>query len=118
MKVKKVFVSLLLTFVLLSSVVFATDVMPISVEPEKIVDITVQEPSTTASNSQAKEINEDKYIYNTDSYSISDIVYGNIFASTTKFVVNPRSKGGIIYGNIFLISSEATIESDVTYSNT
>ena len=51
MKVKKVFVSLLLTFVLLSSVVFATDVMPISVEPEKIVDITVQEPSTTASNS-------------------------------------------------------------------
>ena len=52
MKVKKVFVSLLLTFVLLSSVVFATDVMPISVEPEKIVDITVQEPSTTASNSQ------------------------------------------------------------------
>ena len=79
MKVKKVFVSLLLTFVLLSSVVFATDVMPISVEPEKIVDITVQEPSTTASNSQAKEINEDKYIYNTDSYSISDIVYGNIF---------------------------------------
>lgn len=118
MKVKKVFVSLLLTFVLLSSVVFATDVMPISVEPEKIVDITVQEPSTTASNSQAKEINEDKYIYNTDSYSISDIVYGNIFASTTKFVVNPRNKGGIIYGNIFLISSEATIESDVTYSNT
>jgi len=60
---------------------------------------------------------KDLYIYNIDSYVFSDILYGNIYASTTKFVTNPRNNGGIISGNLFVLSNEVAIGSDVSYSD-
>lgn len=113
-KLNKIFVSFILTLILLSSVVFATDEMTVLSSPE--ISNIVVEDSATSSTSQVKNINEDLYIYNTDSYTLSDIVYANIFASAKKFVTNPRNNGGIVYGNLFLISNEVVIGSDVTYS--
>lgn len=113
MNLKKCFVCLILMFLLISSSVFATNVTNNSVNP-----IQVEENNSDTTTSPAvNTVNEDLYIYDTDYYSLNDIVYGNVFASAKKFVTNPKNNGGFISGNLFLISSEAVISSDVTYSN-
>ena len=110
MNLKRFFVCLILALILISSSVFATNtaVNPIQVE---------ETPVDTATSPTVNTINEDLYIYNTDYYSLNDVVYGNVFASVNKFVTNPKNSGGFISGNLFLISGEAVIGSDVTYSN-
>lgn len=118
LKFKKFFTCFVLTLILVSSSVFATDINNNPVDD--VADtplIAINETATTTNTSAATTINEDKYIYNTDSYTLSDIVYGNIFASTNKFVTNPRNNGGIINGDLFVVSSEVAIESDVTLSD-
>lgn len=97
MKTKKLFICFMLAFVLLTTSVFATD--------------------TTVVQTSPATINDDLYIYDVDSYTLSDNVNGNLFVSTNKFTVNPRSNGGVISGDLFLISSNVSIQSDVTYSN-
>lgn len=109
-KFKKFFLCLALAIVLLSSAVFATDdaVMLTSPAPE----------SSETKTEKYQTIDEDKYVYNSDSFSLSDVVNGNVFASTTtKFVTNPRIGGGVISGNLFVLSNDVVIESDVVYSN-
>ena len=109
-KFKKLFTCFMLTLILLSSSVLATDVMPISEEQPVSIENT---PATNTPES----IYEDLYIYNTDSYTLSDIIYGNVYASTTKFATNPRNQGGTISGNLFVLSSEVIIGSDVSLSD-
>lgn len=106
---RKFFTCFLAIFILFSSTVLATetDIMPINIEDDDTVTTTLT----------ANTIYQDLYIYNTESYTLSDIVYGNVFASTTKFVTNPRNNGGLISGNLFIISNEIVIGSEVTYSN-
>lgn len=109
-KFKKFFLCLVLAIILLSSAVFATDeaVMLASPAPE----------STDTKAEKYQTIDEDKYIYSSDSFSLSDVVNGNVFASTsTKFVTNPRIGGGVISGDLFVFSNDVVIESDVVYSN-
>lgn len=108
-KFKRFFILLLLSFVLLSSAVLASD-------EEQMV--TVEAPTTTAAVEQKPTtIDEDVFVSSEESYSLSDIIMGNIFASANKFTTNPRNNGGIINGNLFLMSQNATIQSDVVYSN-
>lgn len=118
---KKFFTCFVLALILVSSSVLATDLSSNPVDDvDNVVDtptMSINETSAVATTSVATTINEDKYIYNTDSYTLSDIIYGNVFVSTTKFVTNPRNNGGIINGNLFVISSEIVIESDVTLSD-
>lgn len=110
LKFKKFFLCLVLAMVLLSSAVFATDdaVMLTSPAPE----------SSETKAEKYQTLNEDKYVYSSDSFSLSDVVNGNVFASTTtKFVTNPRIGGGVISGDLFVLSNDVVIESDVVYSN-
>lgn len=115
---KKFFTCFLLALIIISSAVFAveSDVMPISLDEQEIVVIS-EEPDSSSTDSTVNSIYEDLYIYDTESYTLSDIVYGNIFASTTKFATNPKNNGAILSGNLFLITTNATIDSDVSYSN-
>jgi len=115
LKLRKFITCLVLALILVSSSVLATDtnVMPISNETA----IKIEEADTTNSPETAKTIYEDLYIYDTDYYSLTDIVYGNVFASTTRFITDPRNNGGVISGNLYLLSNEATFKSDVSYSN-
>lgn len=113
LKIKKFFICFVLTLLLLSSSVFATDAVTTAAPLMSITEPTQE----TATKPAVDSVYEDLYIYGTEYCSIDNIVYGNIFASTTKFVTNPRNNGGIISGNLYLISNEATIESEVTYSN-
>lgn len=106
-KLKKVFICLVLAIALVSTAVLATDNM------QEQLSTTAEAVSTEVANT----IDGDLYVYNSDSYTLSDIVNGNVYASTTKFVTNPRNNGGIISGNLFLISGQVNIESDVTYSD-
>ena len=108
LKFKRVFALIVLFFLLTCSSVLATDNTSLD---ETLVTTTAKKPIT------AQTINEDCYIYERDSYTLDNIIYGNVFASTTKFNTNPRNGGGIINGDLFLISTEATINSDVIYSN-
>lgn len=108
-KFKKLFVCLALSTILLSSYVFA------AIETNEPVVTSIDDSMATSSS--VSTINEDKYITNTATYTFSDIINGNIFASAQKFVINPRNNGGVVNGNLFLISSEVAIESDVTYSD-
>jgi len=111
LKFKKLFICIVLCIMLLSSTVLATDeVMPISDE----TPISISEEIPT---NKPESVYEDLYIYNTDSYTLTDIIYGNIFASTTKFVTNPKNNGGSISGNLFIVSNEVVIGSDVSYSD-
>lgn len=115
---KKFFACFCIAILLISSSVLATDINNGPVDDVADVPMLISEsPNTTATPVTAESIYKDLYIYDTNSYSLSDIVYGNVFASTTKFVTNPKNNGGIISGNLYLISSEAVIESDVAYSN-
>ena len=108
-KFKKFFLCLVLAILLLSSAVFATDNTVLPTAP------VADEEKTTE---KFQTINEDKYVYGSESFSLSDVVNGNVFASTTtKFVTNPRIGGGIISGNLFALSNDVVIESDVVYSN-
>lgn len=108
-KFKKFFLCLVLAILLLSSAVFATDNTVLPTAP------VADEEKTTE---KFQTINEDKYVYDSESFSLSDVVNGNVFASTTtKFVTNPRIGGGIISGNLFALSNDVVIESDVVYSN-
>ena len=110
---KRFFVCLILALILISSSVFATNTADNAVNPIQVEET----PVDTATSPTVNTINEDLYIYNTDYYSLNDVVYGNVFASVNKFVTNPKNSGGFISGNLFLISGEAVIGSDVTYSN-
>jgi len=111
LKFKKLFTCFMITLILLSSSVLATnEVMPISEEQP----VAIQD--SPAAN-EPESMYEDLYIYNVDSYTLSDNIYGNIYASTTKFVTNPRNNGGNISGNLFVLSSEVIIGSDVSYSD-
>lgn len=108
-KFKRFFILLLLFFVLFSSTVLASDEEPM---------VTVEAPTVIAALEQNfTTIDEDVFVSNEESYSLSDIIMGNIFASANKFTTNPRNNGGIINGNLFLMSQNATIQSDVVYSN-
>ena len=110
---KKLFICLMFAFLLTSSFVLATDtVLQINEENATLLANDLKDTSVTA-----QEIEEDLFIYNTDSYTLSDNVNGNVFSSTLKFVTNPRNNGGNISGNLFLISSEVTIGSDISYSD-
>lgn len=111
LKLRKIFLCFALTILLLTSSVFANEAMPISAQPP----LEVSDEKTTVNAPET--LSKDLYIYNTDSYTFSDIVEGNVFASTTKFVTNPRNKGGIISGDLFIVSNEVVIGSDVSYSN-
>ena len=80
---------MVLAILLLSSAVFATDNTVLPTAP------VADEEKTTE---KFQTINEDKYVYGSESFSLSDVVNGNVFASTTtKFVTNPRIGGGIIF---------------------
>ena len=118
LKLKKLFTCFILAILLISSSVLATDntVTPISDEESVTTEEAITTEETTSTNTP-KTLYEDIYIYNTDSYTLSDNVYGNIFASTTKFVTNPRNNGATVSGNLFLISNEVIIGSDVSYSD-
>lgn len=107
LNLKKFFICFILALMLFSSITLATD------NQDDILLISTENTNT----STAASVQEDLYIYNTDSYTLNDIVYGNVFTSTNKFVTNPKNNGGIVYGNLFLVSSEVIIGSDVTYSN-
>ena len=113
LKFKNIFIGILISFILLSTSVFATeaDVMPIS---EEVITI-----SENASNSTTtpESIKKDLYIYNTDSYTLSEIVDGNIFSSTLEFVTNPKNGGGIVSGNLYVLSNKIVIGSDASYSD-
>lgn len=125
MNIKKILTYSILFLFLMSSCIFAveedtvpsllTTAAPVTSAPLTISDDVTSSvvPNTTS----PQEINEDLYIYNTDSYTISDNIYGNVFASTNKFVINPRNGGGSVSGDIFAIASNFVIESDVTYSD-
>lgn len=105
-KFKKIFICFMLSVILVSSCVFATNTNALSSE---------EVPTTTSLI--PNEVNKDLYIYNTDSYSVVDKINGNVFASTTKLTINPRNNGGYVSGDIFAIANEFSIESDAIYSN-
>ncbi len=126
LKLKKFFVCFVLVLLLISTSVFANDVLPMSNNQENSNTVITNTPpsansntnNNSSTNSQAPQTaNEDLYIYNTDSYMLTNIINGNVFASTNKFVTNSKDNGGIINGNLYVISSEVTISSDVTYAN-
>lgn len=118
LNLRKFFVCLVLSIFIISSAVLATDINSNPVNDVANTPlISTQEAESVEDSTTATSIYEDLYIYNTDSYSLSDIVYGNIFASTNKFVTNPKNNGGVVSGNLYLISAETIIGSNVTYSN-
>lgn len=108
-KFKKFLICIFLSLLIISSCVFATNT---SLDNVQNSDNNSSTPTT------AVDVNEDLYVYNTEYCSIGDNVIGNVYASVTKLVINPRINGGSIAGDLFAIASELNIESDVTYSNT
>ncbi len=114
MKFKRVFLLLLLSFLLISSSVLATD----TANTDQLL-VSTQETDTVTEvpKSTVQTLNEDCYISKTDSYTLESIVNGNVFATTTKFVTNPRTGGGEINGDLYLICTDAIIGSDVAYSD-
>lgn len=113
-KFKRIFLFLVLLTLFISTSVLA-------VETDKVNDLlmtTTEAPATTQTTGPVETLNEDLYIYKSESYTLDNIINGNVFASTTRFSVNPRNGGGILSGNLYLISNDVTIGSDVTYSNT
>lgn len=108
-KLRKIFTCFLLTFLLFSSSVLATDA---------VVLMDTAAPIQESTPIAAQTISDDLYLYNTDSYTLNDNVNGNVFASSLKFTTNPRNNGGTISGNLFIISSDTVIGSDVVYSDT
>ena len=114
MKFKRVFLLLLLSFLLISSSVLATD----TANTDQLL-VSTQETDTVTEvpKSTVQTLNEDCYISKTDSYTLESIVNGNVFATATKFVTNPRTGGGEINGDLYLICTDAIIGSDVTYSD-
>ena len=119
LNLRKFFVCLVLSIFIISSSVLAADINgnPVN-DVANTPLISTQEAESKDNSITSTSIYEDLYIYNTDSYSLSDTVYGNIFASTNKFVTNPKNNGGVVSGNLYLISAETVIGSNVTYSNT
>ncbi len=109
-RLKKFFICIFLSLLIVSSCVFATNT---NLNTDQTVP--ANDSSTTATT--AVDVNEDLYVYNTEYCSIGDNVIGNVFASVTKLVINPRNNGGSIAGDLFAIANELNIESDVTYSN-
>lgn len=118
MNIKKIITCLTVFLLLVSSVVFATDVDLVTTTEVEEPTILISTRTDDAPIVTANTIDEDLYVHNTNSYSLNDIVNGNVFASTTKFVVNPRNNGGVINGDLFVIAGEdISIQSDVVYSN-
>ncbi len=118
---KKFFVCLALMLFLVSTSVFANSVTMNNNGNQTAPAINTPQANTN-NNSQAvsttpQSVDKDLYIYNTDSYILTDNVNGNIFASTDRFITDPKNNGGTINGNLYVISSEVTISSDVTYAN-
>lgn len=113
-KFKRIFLIFVLLILFISTSAFAVET-----DEANILLTTTEVPTTTSTKPvpQAETINEDCYIYKTDSYTLDNIINGNVFASATRFHVNPRNGGGILSGNLYLISTDVTIGSDVTYSN-
>jgi len=116
LKFKKYFACLIAIFMLISSSAFAVDNSISNTNIEDNLILPISEEATTTSLS-AQDINEDLYIFNSDSYTLKDKVNGNIFASTQKFTTDPKNNGGIISGNLFIVSNDITIGSDVSYSD-
>lgn len=108
LKNKRFFIALFLVFAMFSSTVFAAQNSEMTVTSDMV---------TTAAKPQGEVFNKDMFYSDMDSYTFSDTVNGNVFASAQKFTTNPRNGGGIISGNLFLAASEATIDSDITYSD-
>lgn len=116
LKFKKCFIFIVLVMTLFMSSVLATDTTPVTLISEDVV-VSVQEPNSTTNAYVAETLNQDLYIYGVDNYTLSDIVNGNIFASTLKFTTNPKNNGGIVSGDLFVLSSDVIIGSDVIYSD-
>lgn len=116
LKFKKLFICLVLSILLISPSVLATNENePLDfASPDNSV---ATQPVEDIKDVKPESIKQDLYIYDTTSYSLDDIVDGNIFSSAMKFTTNPRNNGGIVSGNMYLISDEVVIESDVIYSN-
>ncbi len=101
MKLKKLLIFFVFAIFLFSTAVYAVE------------DVALLSPAPTFNVTNA-----DVYITQTDSYTLTDVINGSVFASVaTKFSTNPRTNGGIINGNLYLFSSEVVIGSDVTYGN-
>ena len=112
---KRFFTVLLISILLFSPLVFATEEVP----TDQILITSLDTPQVISGTPtvSAEIINEDCHVSGTDSYTLDSIVHGNVFATVYKFLTNPRNGGGILSGNLFLISTDSTIASDVTYSN-
>ena len=123
-KFKRVFLLVILAFILISSSVLATtsdsllseDVPEVTSRQNTGSETIVYSRSTTSP--KIETINKDCFIsHKSSNYSLDNIVNGNVFATVSKFATNPRNGGGILSGNLYLIASEVIIGSDITYSN-
>jgi len=112
-KLKKLFICFILSLILITSCTFATNAEQSTSE----VLLISEEGSSETPIPTSNEVNEDLYIYNTDSYSIVDKINGNVFASTAKLTINPRNNGGYVSGDIYALANEFIIESESIYSN-
>lgn len=113
---KKFLAIILLTLVIFTSPVLATDNALVDDTQSTENDVSVSE--TTSSSKLAETINNDLLVNNDDSYSINGILDGNAFISTDSLTIDSRNNGGIIFGNLFASTVDTTIKSDVVYSDT
>jgi len=111
-KLKKLFICILASILLVSGYVFANN------ETQDAVllsdNAVTQEVSDTTE--QIEPINQDVFVYGQEHCSIKTTINGNLFSSALQLVLSPD--GGNISGDIFAISSELLLGSDVTYSDT
>ena len=116
LKFKRVFLLVILALVLISSSVLATNTTLTSENDSNNTDDNKQ-IVYSKSSSPIETINKDCFISKQSTYSLDNIVNGNIFGTVSKFTTNPRNGGGILSGSLYLISSDVVIGSDITYSN-
>ena len=117
LKLKRVFLLVILALVLISSSVLATNTALTS-ENDSNNQATDAGPIVySKSSSPIETVNKDCFLSNQSTYSLDNIVNGNIFGTVSKFTTNPRNGGGILAGSLYLISSDVVIGSDITYSN-
>lgn len=103
------FIIMLLSISLISTVKASDEIMPIS------VDNSIK---TTQSTNSSDTVTSDLYISGEKEYSIANSVEGNAFISVDTLNLEPISNENNISGNLYAIADTVNIKSDISYSQT